>query len=364
LREVAASDAASREGKRILESIYYVMSWLCHRRCPHCYDDRFRPYRGEELKRVLADATSNAPRIIANLPARITYLDRNEPDGQRGYREKIGRIILAGGEVLLKPVRQAVLYPALAQLAEKYRAQGGVKTVIQTTGDQLTPQVIDELLQRGVWMISVSGMDAYHQGMESPSAREQAQLRLKQMFDSAGMLEFDDTRGIGDSGGIETGPWYSFWGATPGSWIGRLWPRGRAMANELSTAGIGDNFCNAWSGGLNFLAAKYNGSEVAIDPEGNLYPCCMKTGHALGNLGTAPLEMILDSVRGNPIYEAISSGHPERMGLAHGWSEEKFLSACTVQLPSGKVYRNLCIGCDRFHQEVYGSSKAGMAEGC
>jgi hypothetical protein len=24
-----------------LESIYYVVSWLCHRQCPHCYEERF-----------------------------------------------------------------------------------------------------------------------------------------------------------------------------------------------------------------------------------------------------------------------------------------------------------------------------------
>ena len=31
-----------------MESIYYVMSWACHRKCVHCYEDRFRPYvRGE-----------------------------------------------------------------------------------------------------------------------------------------------------------------------------------------------------------------------------------------------------------------------------------------------------------------------------
>ena len=36
-----------------MESIYYVMSWLCHRTCRHCYEDRFRPYYGEDLERVL-----------------------------------------------------------------------------------------------------------------------------------------------------------------------------------------------------------------------------------------------------------------------------------------------------------------------
>ena len=51
----------------------------------------------------------------------------------------------------------------------------------------------------------------------------------------------------------EPGPLYSFFGATPDSWIGKLWPRGRAWQNNLSQATLADNFCNRWSGGLNFL---------------------------------------------------------------------------------------------------------------
>ena len=35
------------------------------------------------------------------------------------------------------------------------------------------------------------------------------------------------------------------------------------------------------------------------------------------------------------------------MGLQHGWTEERFLAASRVG-----DYQNLCIGCDRFHQEV------------
>jgi MoaA/NifB/PqqE/SkfB family radical SAM enzyme len=335
-----------------MESIYYVLTWLCHRKCPHCYEGRFHPYRGEELKRVLSDAVRNAPRVIANLPARLTYLDRSESDERGAYKEKTGRIILAGGEVLLKSVREQVLYPSLHQIADKYRAQGGVKVVIQTTGDQITPEVIDELLRRGVWMISVSGIDGYHRGLETESAREAVRAKLVPMFDRAGMKQFQEGRDSWSSD-LETGPWYSFWGATPGSWIGRLWPRGRALANGLTLADMTDNFCKGWSGGIHFLDGKYNGSEVSIDPDGNVFPCCLKTKRPLGNLTETTLAGILESVRGNPVYEAISCGHPERMGMAYGWSEGKFLSMCTVQLPSGKSYQNLCFGCDRFHETLF-----------
>jgi len=146
--------------------------------------------------------------------------------------------------------------------------------------------------------------------------------------------------------------YFDFFGATPESWIGKLWPRGRAWKNELSTATMVDNFCNGWSGGLKFLDYRHGGSEVSIDPEGNVYPCCIKTKAPVGNLLERTLEEILDGRVGNPVYEAISMGHPERMGIAHGWSVEKFLEKSKAVLPSGRVYQNLSIGCDAFHEEV------------
>jgi hypothetical protein len=144
------------------------------------------------------------------------------------------------------------------------------------------------------------------------------------------------------------------------SWIGKILPRGRAWLNELSTATLATNFCNAWSGGLNFLEHRYSGSEVSVDPNGNVYPCCMKTQSAIGNLLRDKLEVILDRLVGNPVYEAISMGHPERMGIAHGWSVETFLGKSTVNLPSGRSYQNPCIGCDAFHREVLMGDKVKL----
>jgi len=227
------------------------------------------------------------PRIIANLSARLTYLDRGDPDAQGSFREKIGRVIVAGGEILLDPVRETVLYPAIAMLREKYHDQDGVKIAIQTTGDVLSERILAELLHRRVWMISVSGMDAYHQGLETELARNALRKKLRAMFESSGMRAFDpecDSWGAG----LDTVPWYHFFGATPDSWIGELWARGRAHTNELSQGGIADNFCNAWSGGLNFLDARHSGSEVSIEPNGNVYPGCIKTRQPIGSLLETP----------------------------------------------------------------------------
>jgi hypothetical protein len=281
----------------------------------------------------------------------MVYRDRSDADEKGTFREKRGRIILAGGEVLLDPFRESVLYPALDQLLRKYRTQGGAELIVQTTGDILSEKHIVELLEHGVSSISVSGMDEYHDGLEKEEARDRLREKLSRLFLKHGMEEWTPAPRRPD------GRYFHFFGATPKAWIGRLWPRGRAWKNELSTATLEDNFCNRWSGGLNFLDHLHSGSEVSTDPTGNVYPCCIKTKAPVGNPLERKLEEILDSLAGNPIYEAISMGHPERMGIAHRWTVEKFLERSRTVLPSGRVYRNLCLGCDAFHEEVLMSKR-------
>jgi hypothetical protein len=334
-----------------MESIYYVLCWQCHRRCVHCYEDRFRPYYGAELEKVVADAQAAFPKVIANLPPRLTFLDPQTAAENGAFPERRGRIILAGGEILHKAVRETILYPAVAMLRERYREAGGVEIIIQTTGDLVTESIAAELLALGVSKISVSGMDQYHEGLAEEAEREALRNKLTRIFESLGMTH-DPGKRAPLATDPESTPAFSFFGATPDAWIGKLWPRGRALQNELSTATLEDNFCNRWSGGLNFLQYRLAESEVSIDPDGNVYPCCIKTKKALGSLQAEPLEAILDRLTGNPVYEAISMGHPERMGITHGWSVEKFLERSQTTLPSGKPYRNLCIACDAFHTEV------------
>ncbi len=334
-----------------MESIYWVMCWACHRRCKHCYESRFRPYVRDELAVVVAEAERNTPRVLANLPDRMTYLDLNDlaPDGSP--KEKPGRVILSGGESLLEGVRQRVTYRVIEGLVARYAGQGGVKVVVQTTGDLLTPGIIGDLLARGVWMVSVAGLDDFHVGMEGEAKQSAARAKLSAMMEAQGMtasgLAVADRKWLD-----EPGPLFSFFGATPDSWIGKLWPRGRSWENGLSTATLADNFCNRWSGGLNFLRHRHSGSEVSIEPDGAVYPCCLKTKLPIGNLTEEKLIDILDSLGGDPVYQAIDAGQPERMGLAAGWSVDDFLHKSHTTTPQGLPYANLCIGCDRFHEEV------------
>jgi hypothetical protein len=344
-----------------MESIYYVLCWACHRRCRHCYEERFRPYVRGELAGVLAEAKANFPTIVDHLPERMTYRDRKDlaPDGTAP--EKIGRIILSGGESLLDPVRTEVTYPVIERLAARYRGRGGVKIVVQTTGDLLTEGIVSELLDRGVYMISVASLDDFHVGLEGEARQAAFKERLTRLFEGAGMRP----SGLSHAKRQwheEEGPLFSFFGASPESWIGKIWPRGRGWANDLSKATLADNFCNRWSGGLGFLQHGFDGSEVSIEPDGSAYPCCVKTKLPLGSLLEDPLTDILDSLRDEPAYRAIDAGHPERMGLAYGWSTDAFVESARTVTPGGRPYRNLCIGCDAFHAQVLGPVLARARE--
>ncbi len=337
-----------------MESIYYVMAWACHRRCRHCYEDRFRPYVRGELAAVVAEATANFPRIIDHFPERMRYLDLDDPGPDGTLPEKTGRVIVSGGESLLDPIREAVTYPVVRRLVARYAGAGGVKVVVQTTGDLLTERIVADLLEAGTFMISVAGIDDFHVGMEGAERQRACMDELTRLFEGFGMRRSNQTPGRRPKWHEEPGPQYNFFGATPDSWIGKIWPRGRAWDNGLSTATLADNFCNRWSGGLGFLQHRHSGSEVSIEPTGDVYPCCVKTRRPIGNLLDDDLIDILDSLAGEPAFEAIAMGHPERMGLAYGWDVERFLAASRTTTPAGRPYANLCIGCDAFHDAVLG----------
>ena len=178
-----------------MESIYYVLCWACHRRCTHCYETRFRPYVGEDLRRVVNEAKATFPLVIDHLPEDFTYLDLSAPSetASGGYVRRPGRIVLAGGEVLVDPVREEVLYPVLEAIHARYADQR-VRVVVQTTGDLVTAEIVDELLARGVWMVSCAGMDDFHVGMEGQK-RVAIEADLRAIFEAAGTLLVEEAGG-------------------------------------------------------------------------------------------------------------------------------------------------------------------------
>lgn len=342
-----------------MEAIYWVLTWACHRRCKHCYDDRFRPYVREDLKRVVGEGQSAYRNIIANLPEDMSFVDAS------GARKRT-LLVLAGGEVLIDGVREELFYPVLEEIGRRW-GDRGPHISIQTTGDILTPEHIEGMLSRGVRTIAIASIDDFHGGLEGDK-------KFALMEDVRAMMALFGAREVGLGGARDPrlkapgsrpadddrGPFFLFFGAQPDLWIGELWPRGRAWANGLSEATYETNFCARWSGGKNFLNYGQAGSEVALEPDGSVYPCCLKTKAPLGSVAEERLTDILDSLRGHPAFEAINAGDPEAMGLSAGWSREAYRNASTVSDPKGRTFANVCIGCDAYFAAQLGDDLAAI----
>ncbi len=290
-----------------MESIYWVISRDCNQRCPHCYNHSEPGAPGLTLEDI--------PRVVANLP---------DPDDVR-----VDRIILSGGEVLVWP---ELLFGALRELHTRYGDR--VRLFMQTNGDLLDGPMLDRLLAHHVSRISVASMDKYHW----KSTRER-RGELTELFESRGMISTEILEhATGATGTAPRG--YSFWGATDDLWIGKLWPRGRAMQKKLSKAGPDDRFCADWSGAKGFLNYREPGSEVNVQLA-DVYPCCPMTCRPLGSLLAEPLIAIFDRCAADPVYRALNEGRPEKMGEHLGITEE-YAEQRTRELG------NHCLWCDEF----------------
>ena len=232
-----------------MDSIYWVISRDCNLRCAHCYNNSEPGAEGLTYEEAAA--------VVANLPDAAA----------------VGRVILSGGEVLHVP---DLLFETLRLLRARYPA-GAVPLWIQTNADLMDGGMLDRLLDAGVMHISVSSMDNFH-----PKSTLLRRPYLESLFRSRGLISIDQVP-EGQSHGRGEYRDYSFWGATPEMWIGKIWPRGRALDTRTTRAGPEDNFCARWSGALNFLEPEGEGSEVNIQLAA-VYPCCPMTVRPIGDL--------------------------------------------------------------------------------
>jgi hypothetical protein len=289
-----------------MDSIYWVVSRDCNQRCPHCYNDSAPGAPGLTLEQ--------ASRCISHLPGPGDVA--------------IDRIILSGGEVLVWP---DLLFHTLAGLHDRYGA--AVKLMVQTNGDLLDEPMLDRLLEHHVCRIDVSGMDKYH-----PKSTLNRFDYLVGLFASRGMVW---AHGIAqDTDASQRRVLFNFWGANEGTWIGPLWPRGRARQLNLSKAGPEHRFCDNWSGAKNFLNYRGEGCEVNVQLA-DVYPCCPMTCRPIGCLLDEPLLAMLDRCAEHPVYRALNEGRPEAMGESLGISEEEGFRR-------SRELGNHCLWCDEF----------------
>ncbi|VTT99558.1 radical sam partial : Uncharacterized protein OS=Fibrisoma limi BUZ 3 GN=BN8_03264 PE=4 SV=1: Radical_SAM: Fer4_12 [Gemmataceae bacterium] len=289
-----------------MDSIYWVVSRDCNQRCPHCYN-----HSGPGAPGLTADEVT---RCVESLPD--------------SGRVPIDRIILSGGEVLAWP---DLLFHTLDRLRTRYG--GFVKLMVQTNGDLLDGGMLDRLLAAGVCRIDIASMDQYH-----PKATIRRRGLLEDLFRSR---KLSPAEGLaGDTAANAGRGTFAFWGAIEGTWIGPLWPRGRAMQKGLSKAGPEHRFCSDWSGAKGFLDYGQPGCEVNIQLA-DVYPCCPMTCRPIGSLLTESLVGMLDRCAAHPVYRALNEGRPEKMGEYLGLSEE-YGEQRTRELG------NHCLWCDEF----------------
>lgn len=289
-----------------MDSIYWVISRDCNQRCPHCYNHSEPGAPGLTL--------GEARRCIDHLP----------PSGD----VPLDRVIVSGGEVLVWP---ELLFHALAGLYDRYGA--AVRLMVQTNGDLLDEAILERLLAAHICRIDVASMDKFH-----PKSTLQRREYLERLFQSAGMAPATGIERVEDD--KASVPTFAFWGATEDTWIGPLWPRGRAQQKNLSKATPDDDFCGNWSGAKHFLDYRSQGCEVNVQLA-DVYPCCPMTCRPIGSLLNEPLLAMLDRCAAHPVYQALNKGRPEAMGEALGISEA-YGRARTQALG------NHCLWCDEF----------------
>lgn len=284
-----------------MQSIYWVITRNCTQTCSHCYISS--ESGGESL------SENDSEKIVENLP------------------QEVEQVIIGGGETLLT---KSLLYRTLDLLFAKFGNRA--RYMIQTNGDLLDEQTVEELLEKHVARIDISSIDDFHNNRHT---RE----HLDELLSSRGVkyLEFP---ALADEDGNIPPAAYSFWGATPDLWLGGVWPRGRALENGLWTHNPSHNFCNRWSGALGFLDNDSPQQEINLRLS-DVFPCCPGTKVSLGDIRQEPLLEILDRYRDNPVFLALNRGEPDATGVEQG---------ITIDFAKKRIEElgSCCLWCDEF----------------
>ncbi|MES2709386.1 MAG: radical SAM protein [Verrucomicrobiota bacterium] len=289
------------------ESVYWVFTQRCNDQCAHCYNNSGP--KGERM------STQDCLDVVENLPARLD------------------RLILSGGEPL---VERPKLYAILEALQAKYA--GGTQIMLQTNGDLLTGDILDELIARGVTRIDIASMDRYHKN------RGERRAALEALFESRGMSGDNTKPLIGkDTYLKQEAVSYGFWGANEEMWLGGNWARGRALPNKIWLRDPEHNFCAILSGARGFLGGTELPQELSIQLW-KINPCCPGTQFPMGDARRERVSEVLARAAQSPYFLALNKGQPWKIGESLGLSETE-AKARTAELG------NVCLWCDEFFRK-------------
>ncbi len=297
-----------------VESLYWVFTQLCNDECDHCYNSSGP--RGERI------STEECLQIIDNLPS------------------SIDRLILSGGEPLADRKK---FYAILDKLEERY--QGSVEIMVQTNGDLLTEQRLDEMIEKGVTRFDIASIDRYH---KKAGARLD---ELAKIFKSRGVNGMDSDPLIKKDNYVRGKKLsWGHWGANEDIWLGGNWARGRAMEHDIWKKDPKHNFCALLSGAIGFLSG---GQDIPQEISIQLWainPCCPGTKDAMGDARTEKVADVLEKVSHSPIFQKLNEGDAygmgESMGVSRAYAEKR-----------GQELKNVCLWCDEFFTHHFNMKK-------
>lgn len=300
------------------DQIYWVFTQLCNDKCIHCYNNS-----GPQGTRI---SEEDCMAIVDNLP------------------QQLNKLILSGGEPLAE---KKLLYKILERLQQKYKGQE-LHVSLQFNGDLLTPQILTQLIERGVDHFSIASIDRYHkkQGERKELLANMFEDQDVQLRAGQPTLSRKERQKMQHS--YLT---YGFFGATEDMWLGGNWARGRAMEHDIWKKDGTHNFCAIHSGAIGFMG--HEEADITQELSIQLWrvnPCCPGTTTPMGDARKEKISDIVKRMSKHEIMKKLNQGNIYAIGESIGISEE-------YGRRRAKELKNVCLWCDEFFTKHFDMKK-------
>lgn len=295
-----------------MDSVYWVFTLRCNDRCEHCYNNSSPTAETMPVEELL--------KVVPHLP------------------EDLDSVCLSGGEPTVEMDKLVAILGAL-----RARYGPGFPVTLQTNGDLLDAAKLTRLIDAGVDRFDVVSMDRFHK--QRGGHRE----RLEELFLDHGLVDGEGRIPPGRHT-VPGARCYKFWGATEELWLKGNWARGRALPHGHAKLDPTHNFCAIHSGARGFLDDGSPDQDLHIQLT-RLFPCCPTTYYDLGDVREAPVRALLDRVRGDPDWQALSRGRPQELGEASGQADAGGARLAALG--------DVCLWCDEYLRERFEGPRGG-----